>query len=123
MHKLVDIPCLRHQGYPIRPIGFEPQGKERDMRTKLEVQIAETTELAYTCVPGHVMWELVEYLSMHRTQVYYGYSREGFTVTFLRLGKEAAQELLDGWTDSWMMDPVYEESHVEQRRERYSLAG
>ncbi len=93
------------------------------MRTKLEVRIAERTGLAYTCVPGNAMWELVEYLAMHRTQVYYGYSKEGFTVTFLRLGKEATEELLDAWTTSWMLDPACGEARPEEQLERYSLAG
>jgi hypothetical protein len=85
------------------------------MRTDLEVRIAERTGLAYVCVPGHAMWELVEFLSMHRTQVYYGYSREGFTVTFLRLGREAVQELLSAWSNAWITDPAYEESPREER--------
>ena len=92
------------------------------MRTQLEVRISERTGLAYTCVPGSAMWELVEYLAMHRTQVYYGYSKEGFTVTFMRLGAEAAQELLDAWTDRWMMDPSYSAARTEPRAE-YSLMG
>jgi hypothetical protein len=92
------------------------------MKTKLEARIAEQTGLAFCYVPGKTMWELVEYLAMHRTQVYYGYSKEGFTVTFLRLGREAAQELLNGWTESWMTDNAYAEAQF-YGKEVYGLAG
>ena len=89
----------------------------------MTVRISERTGLAYARVPGNAMWELVEYLAMNRTQVYYGYSKGGFTVTFLLLEQEAAQELLDRWADSWMMEPANEEARVEGRRELFSLAG
>jgi hypothetical protein len=93
------------------------------MRVKLEVQESERTGQAYTCVPGSAMWELVEYLALQRTQVHYGYTREGFTVTFLHLEKEAAQRMLDEWTGSWMRDNAFEETPAEGRPEAYCLAG
>lgn len=63
------------------------------MSVQLKVQISDQTGLAYTCVPRHAMWELVEYLATQRTMVLY----EGFTVTFQRLGQNSAQKLLDEW--------------------------
>jgi hypothetical protein len=94
------------------------------MNVKLEVQVSERTGQALVCVPGSAMWELVEFLAMHRTPVHYGYTDEGFTVTFLHLGKEAAQDLLNGWNESWMNDPAYEyqETRSEGRRGLFSLA-
>ena len=67
------------------------------MIQKLETQIAEPSGLVYARVPGTVMWDLVEYLSTQRVMVRYGYVAGGFTVTFLRLGKAAAQRVLDAW--------------------------
>jgi hypothetical protein len=95
------------------------------MIAKLVVQVSERTGLAYARVPGNAMWELVEYLGIQRTQVHYGYSEDGFIVTFLRLGKDAAQGLLDAWNEAWRNDLAreYQEAQVEGRRGIYSLAG
>ena len=94
------------------------------MKMKLDVRVSERTGQAFVCVPASAMWELVEYLALHRTHVHYGYTEVGFTVTFLHLGKEAAQELLNGWNESWMNDPAYEhpEARAEGRRGLFSLA-
>jgi hypothetical protein len=96
--------------------------KEPGMRIDLEVRVSERTGLAYLRVPGNCMWDLVEYLAMNRTQVYYGYSREGFTVTFLKLGKDSVKALLGGWTDAWMKGTDYD-GNGEQARGPFSLAG
>jgi hypothetical protein len=68
------------------------------MNVQLQVRISENSGMPFTCVPSYAMWDLVEYLATHRTPVLYGYSPEGFTVTFQRLDRQAAQELLDYWT-------------------------
>jgi hypothetical protein len=101
-----------------------PGGERETMNVRLEIQVSERTGQAYACVPGNAMWELVEYLSMHRTPVHFGYTEEGFTVTFLHLGKEAAQELLTGWNESWWRNPAqeYGEEPAGARR-GYSMAG
>ncbi len=78
------------------------------MNVKLEVWVSERSGLAYTRVPGHIMWELVEYLAAQRVEVLYGYTADGFSVTFPRMNERAAQQLLDTWADSRMPDPCLE---------------
>jgi hypothetical protein len=71
---------------------------ESTMNVKLQVRISEISGLPFTCVPSFAMWELVEFLAAHRTPVLYGYSPQGFTVTFQRLDPHAAQDLLNLWS-------------------------
>jgi hypothetical protein len=78
------------------------------MNEKLTVWVSERTGLAFTRVPGHSMWELVEYLAAQRVNVSYGYSTEGFTVTFQRMSMLSAQRLLDAWAESRIPDPCLE---------------
>jgi len=80
------------------------------MSVKLKVCVAERSGKPYACVPGRCMWELVEYLAAQRTQVLYGYSAGGFTVTFQRLDLHAAQALLDAWAAGHISDSVYQEA-------------
>jgi hypothetical protein len=68
------------------------------MNVNLQVRMSENSGMPFTCVPSYAMWELVEYLAATRTPVLYGYSPEGFTVTFQRLDRQAAQDLLDLWS-------------------------
>jgi hypothetical protein len=70
---------------------------ESKMNLKLLVRISENSGMPFTCVPTYAMWDLVEFLATHRTPVLYGYSPEGFTVTFQRLDRQSAQDLLDQW--------------------------
>jgi hypothetical protein len=92
------------------------------MSVKLAVQTHHRTGLAFTCVPSNVMWELVEYLAVNRTQVFYSYSHDGFIVTFQRLGRVAAQELLDAWTHSWITGSSYQDPALEDARELVHLS-
>ena len=57
-------------------------------------------------VPFSCMWDLVEFLSLHRVAVSYEYRATHFTVCFLRKEKEAAQQLLDEWANSTVMAEV-----------------
>jgi len=93
------------------------------MSAKLEVRIAERTGLAFTCVPSDAMWELVEYLAAQRIEVLYGYTADGFTVTFQRMGGKAAQRLLDVWTDSRYADASYQDAACESSAELCYLPG
>jgi len=80
------------------------------MSVKLEVRTAPRTGLAFTCVPGDAMWELVEYLAAQRTEVFYGYTADGFTVTFQRMSAKAAQRLLDAWAAGQFSDHAYQDA-------------
>jgi hypothetical protein len=85
------------------------------MSIRLEVRMSASTGMPCTCVPSHAMWELVEYLAAHRTAVLYGYSAQGFTVTFQRLDCAAAQALLDAWKQRREPDlDVFETSAKEE---------
>jgi len=93
------------------------------MSVKLEVRISERTGRPFTCVPGDAMWELVEYLSAQRVEVLYGYTAEGFTVTFQRMGSSAAQRLLDAWAESGISDSAYQETLSEPSGELCYIPG
>ena len=59
------------------------------------------------------MWSLVEFLAFQRVRVSYSYFPRYFTVTFLNIGAETAQQLLDDWAHSEKAPPV--EPDVDQR--------
>ena len=69
------------------------------MRPHLIVEM-DSTGLPYAEVPGSSMWDLVEYLSYQRIAVTYQYHATHFTVTFLRQGTAAAQQVLDAWASA-----------------------
>ncbi len=51
-------------------------------------------------VPFSCMWDLVEYLSIQRMAVSYHYQATHFEVTFPRVDKMTAQQILDHWATS-----------------------
>ena len=93
------------------------------MNVKLEVRISERTGRPFTCVPGDAMWELVEYLAAQRVEVLYGYTADGFTVTFQRMGPSAAQRLLDAWAAADIFDAAYQEALSEPAGELCYIPG
>ena len=66
------------------------------MRQTLVV-IPDATGLPSAEVPFPCMWDLVEYLSDQRVAVIFHYFPSHFTVTFLRMDMESAQDILDEW--------------------------
>ena len=93
------------------------------MSVNLEVRISERTGLPYTSVPSEVMWELAEYLALQRADVLYGYTADGFTVTFQRMGQGSAQRLLDAWSAARMSDYACQEAASDPAGELCYIPG
>ena len=73
------------------------------MRQRLNVTI-DGNGLPCAQVPFQCMWNLVEYLSYQRVTVTYTYQESYFTVTFPRMVREGAQQILDEWVHASMAE-------------------
>ncbi len=67
------------------------------MNGMFEVLEGEETGVPYVCVPGEMIWELVEFFSWQRVRTEYDYMTTHCTVHFLFLDRSTAQQLMDDW--------------------------
>ncbi|HVS70197.1 MAG TPA: hypothetical protein VHQ47_02965 [Phycisphaerae bacterium] len=59
-------------------------------------------------IPCRWLWDLVEYLSLRRTNVRYSYGPEHFHVSFLSLDLPAVRQLLAEWSAGLAESASYE---------------
>ena len=70
------------------------------MLVQLKIVAEEETQLPRAEVPSEWLWSLVDYLSLQRIAVSYQYHAANFSVTFQRIGREAAQRIVDEWSNA-----------------------
>ena len=85
------------------------------MHENLQVRVSEINQLPYALVPRGAMWSLVEFLAFQRIRVTYSYFPSYFTVTFLNMSVEAAQQVLDDWGRMEEKASANSEHHVAGR--------
>ena len=67
-----------------------------EMRPHLKVY-TDDHGYPFACVPDEWMWDLVDYLSLHRLNLSYHFEGGGFRVSFRCKTAAAAQRLLENW--------------------------
>lgn len=72
----------------------------RTTSSKFPIHIPAPGAAPRARIPNIHVWDLVEYLSLQRTQVAYTYARDHFLVEFPHADPSTAQRLLDDWSRS-----------------------
>lgn len=88
------------------------------MNRRIEVTPCRETGIPMAHVSSDDIWELTEYLSWQRVPVSYSYGGSDFVVSFMSMGCDAAQRLLDYWAErpGWRCEEAEQPASRNQDR-------